>query len=307
MPHATWIPEAHCAVAQSLGVLGDAWDLLLIRDLARGNHRFEQLTAELGISRKVLTERLRKLVGHGLVERRPYSSRGPIRPSHEPDRPSHGLDRLSHRPTRHEYWLTPAGLALVPVLVALQDWGDTWLLGDGTLTGLGTSAAAARVQSLVGKRIPPLSLPSTLDTSLDVVSPGADRTVLFGFPLASRAPKPAGWADIPGAIGCTLENRLFAGAFPRFQAAGAAVRGVSTQTPDDQKLFSAAEQVPFPLLSDADLHLTAALRLPTFRGPDAPRLRRLILIADADRTITDVLFPITDIPAAVDWSLARIT
>ncbi|WP_117214673.1 winged helix-turn-helix transcriptional regulator [Allorhizocola rhizosphaerae] len=283
MPHASWIPETHCAIAQSLGVLGDAWDLLLIRDLARGSHRFEQLTGELGISRKVLTERLRKLVGHGLVERRPYSQ----------------------SPVRHEYWLTPAGLALVPVLVALQDWGDTWLLGDGSLTGLGSQAAAARVSSLAGTRIPELTLPSTLDTPLDVVDPSASHTVLFAFPLASRTPKPDGWSAIPGAIGCTLENRLFAAAHADFQAAGAAIRGVSTQAAADQKDFATAERVPFPLLSDAGLHLTATLRLPTFRAPDTPRLRRLVLVIDATRTITDALFPITNIPAAIDWALSR--
>jgi len=282
MPRATWIPETHCAIAQSLGVLGDAWDLLLIRDLARGHHRFEELAAEMGISRKVLTERLRKLLGHKLIERRPYS----------------------RHPLRHEYWLTPAGLALVPILVALQDWGDSWLLGDGSVTGLDSAAASQRVSALVGTAVPPISLPSTLGGSEDVVAPDVPVTVLFGFPLATLAPQPTGFAAIPGALGCTLENRLFRDAYPRFREAGAGLRGVSTQTPEDQHAFSKSERVPFPLLSDAELRLTAALRLPTFHAV-VPRLRRLILVIDRERVIRDLLFPVTDIAGAVRWALER--
>ncbi|HZM76681.1 MAG TPA: winged helix-turn-helix transcriptional regulator [Candidatus Limnocylindrales bacterium] len=283
MPRATWIPETHCAIAQSLGVLGDAWDLLLIRDLARGHHRFEELTNELGISRKILTERLRKLLGHNLIERRPYS----------------------RHPLRHEYRLTPAGLALTPILVALQDWGDSWLLGDGSVTGLDSTATTSRVSALAGTKVPVIELPSTHGGSGDVVAQGLDWTVLFGYPLASLAPQPPGFAAIPGALGCTLENRLFRDAHDDFRAVGAAVRGVSTQSPDDQKAFSNHERVPFPLLSDAELRLTAALRLPTFRV-QLPRLRRVILIIDRDRTVTDVLFPITDVPAAVRWAFERV-
>lgn len=283
MPHASWIPETHCAVAQSLSVLGDAWDLLLIRDLARGHHRFDELATGLGISRKILTERLRKLLEHNLIERRPYS----------------------HRPPRHEYWLTPAGLALTPILVALQDWGDTWLLGGGSATGLDSAAASSRVSALVGTKIPPIELPSTLGSLQDVVAQGGSTTVLFGYPLASLAPQPPGFAAIPGALGCTLENRLFRDSYDRFREAGAEVRGVSTQSPDDQREFSKAEFVPFPLLSDAELRLTAALRLPTFHA-QIPRLRRVILIIDRDRTITDALFPVTDITAAVRQALERV-
>jgi len=283
MPRATWIPETHCAIAQSLGVLGDAWDLLLIRDLARGHHRFDELTTELGISRKILAERLRKLLGHNLIERRPYS----------------------RRPLRHEYRLTPAGLALAPILVALQDWGDSWLLGDGSVTGLDSAATTSRVSALAGTKVPVVELPSTHGGSEDVVAQDFRRTVLFGYPLASLAPQPPGFAAIPGALGCTLENRMFRDAHERFHEAGAEVRGVSTQSPDDQRAFSNHEGVPFPLLSDAELRLTAALRLPTFRA-QIPRLRRVILIIDDDRTITDVLFPVTDIPAAVEWALERV-
>ena len=100
-------PEPDCAIAQSLGVIGDGWELLIVRDLARGLNRFDQLADSLHISRKVLTERLTGLLDSGIVERSAYQD----------------------RPTRYAYRLTPRGRALLPVLVALQDWGDRWLLG----------------------------------------------------------------------------------------------------------------------------------------------------------------------------------
>lgn len=283
MPHATWIPEAHCAIAQTLAVLGDAWDLLIIRDLARGHQRFDQLAAELAISRKVLTQRLRKLEAHGLIERRPYQQ----------------------APVRHEYRLSPRGLALVPVLVGLQDWGDQWLLGNGAPTGLGSDAAAHRLRGLVGTRLPQLQLPSTTGGSMDPVAP-AGRTILFGYPLGSGAPKPAGWEQVPGAIGCMLENRLFSARYEEIKQLGGDLRGLSTQRPEEQLAFSNLEGVPFPLLSDAQLRLTVALRLPTFSVGGLPRIRRMILVLDRERAIVDALFPVTDIAAAVQWAVDQV-
>lgn len=275
------MPEAHCAVAQSLGVLGDAWDVLVVRDLLRGYRKFDELTAELGISRKVLAERLKKLEAHGLLHKVPYQE----------------------APVRHEYRLTPRGEALIPVLIALQDWGDRWLLGDGEPTALGAPAAEERVHALKGTAAPQVSLPATIGGTLDIV--GDTPTVLFGYPMTVTSPAPEGWQDIPGAPGCTLENRLFRDAHPQFQNRGLSLRGVSTQRPAQQQVFGEHERVPFPLLSDALLQLTAALRLPTFTGGETPRLRRFVLFIDPDRTIKDVLFPVTDIPGAVKWALSR--
>lgn len=285
MPHASWIPEAHCAVAQTLGIVGDAWDLLLIRDLARGYSRFDQLAIELGISRKVLTERLRKLEEHGLLARHAYRQ----------------------APIRNEYRLTPRGEALVPVLVALQDWGDRWLLGDGSATGLASPDSAHRMHDLVGTSVPEIELPSTSGSALDIVAAEAKATVLFGYPMTVTGSPPDGWSTIPGASGCTLENRLFRDRYSQFVKRNAVVRGVSTQRPDEQRAFSLSEGVPFPLLSDEDLLLTAALRLPTFRAAEVPRLRRFILVIGPDRTVRSALFPVADIPAAVDWALKACT
>lgn len=65
MPQRTSLADADCAIAQALDVVGDWWTLLIVRDTARGVHRFDALQQELGVSRKVLTERLRLLVDAG--------------------------------------------------------------------------------------------------------------------------------------------------------------------------------------------------------------------------------------------------
>ncbi|MDH2428084.1 winged helix-turn-helix transcriptional regulator [Sphaerisporangium sp. TRM90804] len=315
-----------CAIAQAAAVVGDWWSLLIVREVTRGHHRFEELLAELGVSRKVLSERLRHLVDHEVLERRPYQT----------------------GPTRHEYVLTPTGAALAPVLIAMQDWGDRWLLADGSLTGSAApeSAESARVHALLGTPIPsPLRLPATTpptrvpapsgaptgdtvrsggpgrDTDrsgapgredaisgaglggtpaeVDVVA-AARATILFAYPATGiPGPLPPGWDTVPGAVGCTLENRLFRQAAPALAADGVAVRGVSTQRPDEQAVFARAEDIAFPLLSDMDLRLTAALRLPTFRIGQTLRMKRLILVTDASRVVRHVVYPVLDVATAV--------
>lgn len=285
MPRAGWSPDPHCAVAQSVHVLGDGWSLLILRDVARGHERFDDLVAELRISRKVLAERLTALVEHGILTRMPYQS----------------------GPARYAYRLTESGRDFLGVLVALQDWGDRWLLGDGSLTATGDedSAAAHRMRDLVGQAVPPLTLTDATGAEADVVS---GPTVVFTFPgTGLPGPLPQGWPDIPGAVGCTLENRLFRQAYPRLMEAGVAVRGVSTQRPDELKAFSAAEAIPFPLLSDVDLRFAAALRLPVFRAGERHRLKRAVLVIGGDRAVHAVRYPVTDIPAAVDWAVTTAT
>lgn len=283
------VPErdAACAIAQAAAVVGDWWSLLLVRETARGHHRFDALHEELGISRKVLTERLAHLVEAEVLEKVPYQS-GPV---------------------RYEYRLTESGRGLLPVLLSMQDWADRWLLGDGSLSGTAgeESAEALRVAGLLGERLPRLELPGHRDGEpLDPVAEAA-ATVLFCYPATGRpGPLPDGWADIPGAIGCTLENRLFRDAYDDFRAAGAEVRGVSTQRPDEQRVFAVEEGIPFALLSDVDLRLAAALRLPVFRAGQALRLKRAVLVVDRERVVRQARFPVTDIPGAVREALAVV-
>ncbi|MEE6310301.1 winged helix-turn-helix transcriptional regulator [Plantactinospora veratri] len=266
--------DPECAIAHASEVIGDWWSLLLLRDVARGRHRFEELRAGLGVSRKVLTERLHRLVEDGVLERHPYSD----------------------RPPRHEYRLTARGRGALPILVALQDWGDRWLLGDGEPTATtGTDTAEARrVSALVGTRIPEL-------TGFDPVA-ATPFTVLYCYPGTGMP----GGTEIPGAAGCTLESCTYRDRLDEFARHGAAVRGVSTQRTAEQAAFAAAERIQFPLLSDAELEFASALRLPTFRAGGTVRLKRLTLVVDAGRTIRAVRYPIPDVTGGVAETLRLV-
>jgi DNA-binding HxlR family transcriptional regulator/peroxiredoxin len=282
------LQDADCAIAQALGVVGEWWSLLVVRDVAGGLHRFDGLQRELGISRKVLTERLATLVEHEVLERRPYSE----------------------HPPRFEYHLTAKGRGLLPVLVALQDWGTRHVLGDGSLTATSaaTSPEARRAHDLVGRRIETSRLPAHDGRRVDPVGDAA-WTVLYCFPGAdapgSRS-APPGWGDIPGAPGCTLESVTFRDRYDDFVAAGATVHGVSTQRPDQLAAFAEHAALPFPLLSDTELDLAASLRLPTFRAAGFDRLKRLTLVVDAGRVVRGVLFPVTDPAGSVDDAFALV-
>jgi len=96
-----------CSIARTLDVIGEPWSPLVLRDVYVGFTRFEQIQADLGISRKVLTERLNHLVERGVLERRPYDRR-----------------------PRHEYVLTEKGTELVQLLMVMVAWGDRWLAGE---------------------------------------------------------------------------------------------------------------------------------------------------------------------------------
>jgi len=103
----------YCPVARTLEILGDRWTLLIIRDLitGRGMGHFNDLQRGLpGISRALLASRLRQLQRAGVIEKRLIES-----------------GRAST-----VYHLTPAGLALSPVIMSLWQWGETWAFGDPT-------------------------------------------------------------------------------------------------------------------------------------------------------------------------------
>ncbi|WP_238007906.1 winged helix-turn-helix transcriptional regulator [Dactylosporangium sp. AC04546] len=268
------LADADCGIAQAFGVMGDWWTFLIVRDVAGGTTRFDGLQRELRVSRRALTERLTSLVEHGVLERRAYSA----------------------HPPRYDYLLTAKGEGLLPVLVALQDWGSRHVAGDGTLTGAAGEAEVRRVHALPGRRIPGIDLPGW--------------TVLYFFPGAfapGTQGHPPGWGDIPGAAGCTLESLTYARRAGEFAAAGVRIEGVSTQRPDQLDAFAAHARLPFPLRSDQDGRLAAGLRLPTFRAAGVDRFKRLTLLADPGAVVRAVQFPVTDPAGSVDEMLATVT
>jgi peroxiredoxin len=104
-------------------------------------------------------------------------------------------------------------------------------------------------------------------------------------------PLPAGWDDIPGARGCTPQSCAYRDALAEFAALGAAVTGISAQTPAEQREFAEREHIPFPLLSDSDLSLAEALRLPTFEVEHMTLYRRLTFVAEEGR-IVKAFYPV---------------
>ncbi|MEU6203079.1 helix-turn-helix domain-containing protein [Micromonospora musae] len=96
----------NCSIARTLDVVGNRSTLLLLREASLGTRRFDDFAARVGISEPVAAARLKQLVADGLLERRPYQEPG--------------------KRTRDEYVLTDKGAQLVPVLVALRQWGDAW-------------------------------------------------------------------------------------------------------------------------------------------------------------------------------------
>jgi len=278
--------EAECAIAQAAAVVGDWWTLLILRDVAGGINRFDEVQAELAISRKVLSERLAGLVSDGVLERRLYRS----------------------RPPRYEYHLTASGRGLIPVLIALQDWGSRFVLGDGTVTATGgpRSKEAQRMRKLVGTDLPSVELAASDGTSRDPLGE-AEWTVVYCYPGAYAADSaPRGWSEIPGATGCTLEATTFRDRLAAFTLRGAEVVGVSTQPSEEQAAFAAKARIPYRLLSDQGLQLAAALRLPTFRAGGRDHLKRLTLIVSADREIRHVLYPIPDPVASIEQALTLL-
>jgi len=101
--------RSRCPIAGALDILGDAWTLLVLRDLLfYDKHRFADfLASPEHISTNILAERLKRLERCGLVERRRYQE----------------------RPPRDEYVLTARGHDLLPVLRELITWGKAHVPG----------------------------------------------------------------------------------------------------------------------------------------------------------------------------------
>ncbi|GAA5180995.1 helix-turn-helix domain-containing protein [Acinetobacter kookii] len=94
-----------CSIARTLSVIGDRWTLLILRNAFLGTRRFESFQQNLGITRHVLSERLKRLVEHGILKKMPYVE----------------------RQERYEYHLTEKGLALYPILMSMAHWADQWM------------------------------------------------------------------------------------------------------------------------------------------------------------------------------------
>lgn len=99
------IGDQPCSVARTLSVLGDRWTMLILRNAFMGVRRFDDFQRSLGLTRHVLSERLKRLVEHGILAKVPYVE----------------------RQERFEYQLTEKGLDLYPIMLSMIQWADKWM------------------------------------------------------------------------------------------------------------------------------------------------------------------------------------
>ncbi len=148
------------------------------------------------------------------------------------------------------------------------------------------------VKHLRLQRMPHVSL---LATSGEWVNIGelAGLVVYYFYPMTGRpdTPLPENWDEIPGARGCTPQSCGFRDAHTQFPLHNARVCGVSTQSSAYQNEAKARLHLPFELLSDPDLLLKDALKLPTFSAADQELYKRITLIA-RDGVIEKIFYPV---------------
>jgi DNA-binding HxlR family transcriptional regulator len=160
-----------CSVAAALGEVGEWWTLLILREAFFGTARFTDFQANLGIARNILTARLTKLVETGILTRRLASGRG--------------NPRL--------YRLTDKGREILPIFIALMQWGDRWINNED-------NAPIRILDAATGEEIEPVRVRSRDGRPLAaremrvVPGPGADADIRQRFgpaALASEQPETA--------------------------------------------------------------------------------------------------------------------
>jgi DNA-binding HxlR family transcriptional regulator len=97
-----------CPLPPVVELIGEKWAFLILRGALNGLKHFEEFQAGLGIARNILSDRLSKMVAGGILQREPDPS-----------------DRR-----KVIYSLTPKGEGLLPVVLALRQWGEQWGYGN---------------------------------------------------------------------------------------------------------------------------------------------------------------------------------
>lgn len=103
----TWT-DPTCPVARTVDLIGDRWSMLIVRDAMDGARAFTDFQQRTGIARNILTDRLHRLVGRGILDRQTAPSG-----------------------RRQTYALTAAGRDLFTVIVALRQWGERHAYAPG--------------------------------------------------------------------------------------------------------------------------------------------------------------------------------
>jgi peroxiredoxin len=146
---------------------------------------------------------------------------------------------------------------------------------------------------LDGTRLPHVPLQATDGSVVDLAGI-AGTVVVFAYPRTGRPGEPSlvdDWDQIPGARGCTPHTSGFRDLYAEFTALGAQVFGLSTQDREYQQEMVERVGVPFLVLSDHELALTRALKLPTMDVAGHTLLKRIAWIA-RDGVITRTFYPV---------------
>ncbi|WP_433622629.1 winged helix-turn-helix transcriptional regulator [Nocardia sp. CA-120079] len=102
------LADEPCSITRPLVILGDRWTLVILKYSFAGVRRFNAFQSALGISRSRLQDRLDRLIEHGIL-----------------------VKQKAAVGTHEEYRLTPKGHDIYPILMAIRDWGDTYMAPDG--------------------------------------------------------------------------------------------------------------------------------------------------------------------------------
>jgi DNA-binding HxlR family transcriptional regulator len=138
----TRFDDAHCPVARTSDLIGDWWTPLVLRELFLGRHRFNDIQERTGMSRAILSERLKRLAAEAVVERVQYDD----------------------SPPRHEYRLTDKGLGLWDVIAAMWRFGDDWLFDESP------GATVELVDQRTGAQIRPAMIDEVTGEALDLAT-----------------------------------------------------------------------------------------------------------------------------------------
>ncbi|CAH1206511.1 Peroxiredoxin [Candidatus Nitrotoga sp. BS] len=162
-----------------------------------------------------------------------------------------------------------------------------------------------------GLPLPSVALPSTDGNSINLSQVGG-WLVIFCYPMTGRPGRsvPDGWAQIPGAAGCTPQACSFRDHFAILQKLNVKTFGLSAQTTDDQLEAAARLHLPFALLSDADLQFSQSLCLPMLHVKDLHLTKRVTLITK-DGIIKKCIYPVfpsdKNVEVVIGWLSAHDT
>ncbi len=126
MERVTYHNVEHCPVTFTMEIIGGKWKLLIMYLVSNGINRFGKMSMMLrGISKQMLTTQLRELESDGIIERKIYAE----------------------IPPRVEYFLTPKGQSLLPIIALMKDWGLSHLQPESRETGVGRPETLEKISA----------------------------------------------------------------------------------------------------------------------------------------------------------------